>query len=930
MVRLSRRQLLKTSAIGATAALAGCTGLSAERPVDTAWKMERRDAGQTGMNPMSQFPSDQYTLEWTNELGTEGPVTTTPVATTQRLITATGDGAVRSVSREDGTQRWETELDGSAIQASPAVSERGSVFAATSEGRLYALSADSGEEIWTYPPTQETETAGGGTSSDASHPSISGQFTASVVLYQQYVLVVSSNPVQLHVVDQQTGDEINTVSVATGSTLSPAVVVDNYIVVTHATGIVAIEMTNDLLDSFMQDDPDVSPAWRESFFPGGLPAAEGSRLYVPTRGGEIRAYDAEKFPSAADEEEPAELAGGAVSVQKPPEEAQLWTATSENYRYSGPLSIDGPNVYLSTREKGHLVALDGDSGTIKWVNPDAEYTSPPSASGGLVYAAQSGGRIACVDGLTGEAISAFTVGAPLSSDLIVAGDTIYATTVSSTPDPPTDQDHSSTVTGANFSPSTGEQKRVLAVSGDSSNQTFQTAKEAKLTVARNIDAGSSFAQLNDEQRAREAIELIEESYSNDEISVGMARGAISRLFWAEQLVEYFELILSYKITSSDFNWYGGGPNEEFDPGQVYGGAQTSGKSLGHLIAGNLLQFLVDLILTLVGGRVAKKMGGAADDVAFNGRAADLADSVARKAENAVDETLDHHGLLKDWFPSNVANELTRLVELYSSIILTLKTSGPDAAGEVIERAADVGPISQGRAETLISLLEATYPSWDSQAAQAAQSEAGNWVNDPSGTGSLAEAINQLITQFINWCSEPFMKLAETGIEPESLPLHMRAAQVDDVWNDQTLSKTIEQITSRDQADRIRRADWLPGSRQKALEQKNRSIKRTETIMARTREAYELLNVTGDEWASAYERILDPAFAASNESEGDSSGEAPDALIGTLSFLTDTVTQPFESGTAGFLGLFIMYPLMSQTRKGAEHVMQGELIDGGSS
>lgn len=106
------------------------------------------------------FPSI-YEVAWTSPLVKLGlleyqpvePASPTIDPDTERVIVATRDGYVRSLSPFDGAMEWEFKTQGRFV-AGPTV-HQGVVYVAGGDGYLYALRATNGEKLWAFKANEE-------------------------------------------------------------------------------------------------------------------------------------------------------------------------------------------------------------------------------------------------------------------------------------------------------------------------------------------------------------------------------------------------------------------------------------------------------------------------------------------------------------------------------------------------------------------------------------------------------------------------------------------------------------------------------------------------------------------------------------------------------------------------------------------------------
>jgi outer membrane protein assembly factor BamB len=177
MPSITRRTLLGTLAVGATAGVAGCSSScpdsDAPEPsvvVDTAgadgafetvpggsWPSPRFDAGNTGYAPVSP-PTGSLTLRWRTTLRTprvDGAAdASSPTVADGRVYVTTGAGAF-ALSLRDGTERWRhgatPATTGPTVgyddELAPPVVADGRVYLATTDG-VVALHADDGTPAW--------------------------------------------------------------------------------------------------------------------------------------------------------------------------------------------------------------------------------------------------------------------------------------------------------------------------------------------------------------------------------------------------------------------------------------------------------------------------------------------------------------------------------------------------------------------------------------------------------------------------------------------------------------------------------------------------------------------------------------------------------------------------------------------------------------
>ncbi|WP_020648563.1 outer membrane protein assembly factor BamB [Solimonas variicoloris] len=171
---LRRRPLAVALLIGATLAVAACSGKNVRKPAELqdidkpevqlgkAWTASAGNGGgkfyselTLALEPDALFAADVkgriYAFDpktghriW--RAPTKKRVISGPTVNGEAVLAGTMDGEIVAVKRADGAALWSTRLSSEAL--SPPASDGSRVFMRTGDGKIYGLDAQSGAELW--------------------------------------------------------------------------------------------------------------------------------------------------------------------------------------------------------------------------------------------------------------------------------------------------------------------------------------------------------------------------------------------------------------------------------------------------------------------------------------------------------------------------------------------------------------------------------------------------------------------------------------------------------------------------------------------------------------------------------------------------------------------------------------------------------------
>ena len=261
-------------------------------------------------------------------------IASSPAVSNGVVYVGSNDRHLYAIDAANGTLRWKHET-GAEVFSSPAVSN-GIVYVGSDDNHLYAFDATNGTLRWQY----ETE-----------------DWVSTSPAVGSAVYVRSQDGI-LHAVDASTGEglwQYNTDWEESASGLS------------------------------------VSPA-----FADGVVYVGGNRMHaINASSGEwVWGYETERnvySPTVADGVVYAGSDDGHLYAIDASTQALLWLYDGIQPTDAAPMVVDGA-VYAGS-DDGHLYALDEFTGRPLWRSEMGGVSGPPSASGGVVYAAANGGKV---------------------------------------------------------------------------------------------------------------------------------------------------------------------------------------------------------------------------------------------------------------------------------------------------------------------------------------------------------------------------------------------------------------------------------------------------------------------------------------------------------------------------------------------------------
>ncbi len=362
----------RQSALVLAAIITFCSSVSA-----LDWPVGRGDLAGTGATT-EQLPA-KLDLIWQVDIGGLG-FEAAPIIAQGTVFVADADGLVLALDLVTGKEKWRLATGGG-FTASGAY-HSGKVIFGDIEGEVRALDATTGKSIWQY--------------------TIGAEISAGATFFGDNLLVTSQNG-SLYCLNQDTG----TLSwkYETGDQLRcAATVADNR---TYLGGCDSKLHVVDLKTGKAAAEPIAL------FGPtGSTPSAIGSKVFVPTRSGEIFAFDnssTKPLWQFADRKLAEELENsvavkeGLVIVSSRnrqifalDQETGLvrWRTTLRKRCDSSPI-IAGKDIWLAAAD-GRLVRLDLNSGKEKWLYEiKGSFLASPSVADGKIVAASDRGSIFC-------------------------------------------------------------------------------------------------------------------------------------------------------------------------------------------------------------------------------------------------------------------------------------------------------------------------------------------------------------------------------------------------------------------------------------------------------------------------------------------------------------------------------------------------------
>jgi outer membrane protein assembly factor BamB len=287
------------------------------------------------------------------------------------VFVATRKGEVHAVTLEDGRKRGAKGF-GQSIEGSPLIHGT-TLFVPSAWGRPFLTAYDmtGGDKLWTW-----REVA-----------------IESSLLLHDGVLVAADVEGRVHAFDPETGDVVWTYSPDSVDTIIAGAVapVQGRVVVSSTSGIVTCLYTDD-----------GSTAWTTNV--GGpvyaTPAADSTRVYVPTTNGRLWALDRDsgehlwsypasdslvRFTSPAVNRGHLFFGGtdGLMRAIVASDGSTIWTFQTDG-TFSAPPAVQGDLVFAGATDR-RFFALDRDSGSLEWnVELRGRIKSAPAVFDGYV------------------------------------------------------------------------------------------------------------------------------------------------------------------------------------------------------------------------------------------------------------------------------------------------------------------------------------------------------------------------------------------------------------------------------------------------------------------------------------------------------------------------------------------------------------------
>jgi outer membrane protein assembly factor BamB len=320
---------------------------SAATELTGPWSIDRGDAAATGA-VARQLPESLVEL-WRYEA--EEEIVASPIIVSRRVIVGDVEGGLHAVSLDSGKRLWKQQID-TFFEAPPVATERVTVIGDL-DGFVRAFHTETGEPLWKF------ETG--------------GEILAGAAIVDQTVLATSSDG-SLYALDLSTGEQ--RWSYATGDQIQcrPTIAEERVLLggcdgalhgVNLATGKQAAK-------PLPLDGPTRS-----------TPAVLGSKVFVPTHGGAVIAFDwraGESLWTQTDPQRPREFRNSAAATPQyvvvatknqvlaldPSDGTPRWTTTLRGRidEQASPV-IAGSDVWINDL-RGRLYRLSLKDGGIRW------------------------------------------------------------------------------------------------------------------------------------------------------------------------------------------------------------------------------------------------------------------------------------------------------------------------------------------------------------------------------------------------------------------------------------------------------------------------------------------------------------------------------------------------------------------------------------
>ena len=357
------------------------------------WALAGRDAAHTAAVPSHDgFEGEEL---WRFE--TPRPLSAAPAVAGGQVFLGTGDDRVVALDSASGDVLWERRLT-SVMVTTPAVTQD-AVYVTVRDGLLLAIERHDGAELWRFQ-------AGSG-------------FFASPAVYRGVVYAGSWDGV-LYAVDARTGRELWTFE-ADGSIVAPPAFQSDLMALATDDGLVYVL---DLITGRKRLVFDTVNALSES------PVFAGDLILIGTGRGRLAAVDRTKIEYLLERALRSwrqQFFIWGLQAEPPLPKGLAWgRILARDSALSGPAVLDGV-AYLASRD-GRLHAVSVADGSLLWeYDTGALIHSAPAAAGGYVYIGNDAGEVHAVDRMTGEPEQIIPAGVPLTGQIVITVDGLYAT-----------------------------------------------------------------------------------------------------------------------------------------------------------------------------------------------------------------------------------------------------------------------------------------------------------------------------------------------------------------------------------------------------------------------------------------------------------------------------------------------------------------------
>ena len=293
------------------------------------------------------------------------PSTTTPAVAGGLVIFSVRPGQVFALAKDSGELRWQADL-GSTILAAPSVA-KGRVYVGTADNNLYALDAANGSRLWGF---------------------TAGSWIVTQVALADDTVVVTSIESDVYVLDAETGRErfaYNTGHVR--NLYGTASILDDIAYIPSNLGMlwaVKRDVTNYPLERRIWGARTKMAVWWSLWNP---PVQPGT-VWASHMGGQVI-----RSPATAHDKVYASVKDRRVIALDAKTGDLSWESHVGADITTGPV-VAGNTVLVGTKT-GIVAGLNAESGEVAWEFKigDAEITSRPIVSNGLILAAARDGKL---------------------------------------------------------------------------------------------------------------------------------------------------------------------------------------------------------------------------------------------------------------------------------------------------------------------------------------------------------------------------------------------------------------------------------------------------------------------------------------------------------------------------------------------------------